>query len=642
MPPIDIEKAIRVFVNLCMIDIIHECNANNPNFKIVIAGGRAVEYYLSPSLQNKLSSEELYSKSFDYDLVVYPLREDDYRSPNYHPCYYLSEDYRYQNNTFVKVGFPTIYPLEWRPYLKLLSEIKTYFKHPLSYWNFSSTLEFFDTENVIDFPSLEREMSDPDTHKGLLVPKFVMLGNIKSLWKINIHIPCRDGTRQIVDFIDLKQALRHVEMTADRRILYFNNNGTANQARGLYVKTTGGTTQVIIPRRNFWNINGRSQFRDVSICAHPGDIIRPGAEPMFDKDVYILRPTILFTDNGDLIGNIDNVKEFLPGYEVIRNNLARQLGIPDAYLATIDSFFNSFVLDEDVKKELRKKKPEQQLEKYKKRLVRIICLGWMNINDRINRTPATAHLFHPGWTPSTALMLYNMKIMASSGSTFIFSRDELAYTFSGRKYPLAYAAFTRGLVKVYVAYLGVEGPDGRHDVPLSLSGGTYLNEDGTAILNIKQSRSIASIDEVLMKNLGRVTHGKIVEGKSYTDTNGNVSLYKEVVWKWSHGPENNASIVGIYSSVNVTKFIDAELRKILRLLVKNNPVVMAKQFYDTICLKANSLRDSPKGPGGPAELNRRSSLTYARAFLHFSYTYDPHTFREGTFKCYRWGTPRTA
>ena len=34
MPPIDIEKAIRVFVNLCMIDIIHECNANNPNFKI--------------------------------------------------------------------------------------------------------------------------------------------------------------------------------------------------------------------------------------------------------------------------------------------------------------------------------------------------------------------------------------------------------------------------------------------------------------------------------------------------------------------------------------------------------------------------------------------------------------------------------
>jgi hypothetical protein len=76
MPPrIDIEKAIRVFVDLCMIDIIHECNNGN-DFRIVIAGGRAVEYYLSPTLRDILSGEQLYSKSFDFDLVVYPLRED--------------------------------------------------------------------------------------------------------------------------------------------------------------------------------------------------------------------------------------------------------------------------------------------------------------------------------------------------------------------------------------------------------------------------------------------------------------------------------------------------------------------------------------------------------------------------------------
>jgi hypothetical protein len=187
---------------------------------------------------------------------------------------------------FEKAGYHAIDPFSWSPYEKLHSEIIKYFKDKWAIWNFTSTLEFFDTENVIDFSRLEREMSDPGKYKGLFTSHFIMLNGTKSLWKINIHLPCRDGTRQIVDFIDLKPALRHVEMTADGTILYFNNDGTANQPGGLYVKTRGGTTQLIIPRRAFWNIRGRSQFRDVSICAHPGDIIRPGAEPMFNKDVY--------------------------------------------------------------------------------------------------------------------------------------------------------------------------------------------------------------------------------------------------------------------------------------------------------------------------------------------------------------------
>ncbi len=378
-----IEPIIRVQMGNIIYQLLSDSNKDN-GWAYVTCGGRAIEEYLSEELQNRLASTGLYEKSFDYDLAVYP-KDNTSDIPIYHPGYLsvVGHTYNDVSKTFTGINPQGSYystsVYEWIPFKTLMTGLQNMFndKNNLNIFHRNDILTALDSlKNVIDINGLDSTLKEGNC----FVPHFFM-SNGKCVWRIFFMVPLLNKTTQRIELIDLKNAVRNIEFSpSGYPVLYDKNNnrfdGTdVHLNYDAYVRCTyrGGLTNIYAHVRSFWFKSDESGY-NTSLQANT---FRPKTEScnfvtiptriVNQLHIYILSPYSLWRDNGSLVGNPENCKDILKEktdillYKLqLIFNLSKYPSLPN------------FVGDKDSLKQA--KDNIKYTEKYKKRILRVICL----------------------------------------------------------------------------------------------------------------------------------------------------------------------------------------------------------------------------------------------------------------------------
>jgi hypothetical protein len=592
----EIEKTLLISIQLGMIDIIDKINTTSKDYKLIIAGGRGIEFYLSGLLQNNLEDKNIYDKSFDYDMYVYPMNDD--KTYFYHPSYLFYEGYKYdeKTTTFVKGG-ERINPYHWLPYHTLLLTIREYYAEhtPGSMYHrddILSALKFLNlSHNVINIDLFEHNLKNGSAFFN----EMLILHDIV-VWRVKIRVPLIDGGKQEIELIDLKNSLRYAQKNGFNNLILYDKNGNTN-SEGRYIKMNDKMQQLHL-RGGFWEYNNKSDFHSTCILAYPSIGGRYG------KEIYIPRVSILLRDNSLLIGNEDD-GQYILGLETyleLFKKISDVLGI--SYIDRNKINF-PFTMDPDYKR--ISKHNSKYTSKYKKRFIRVFCLAYL-----------FNHLFEPNenifphWNIQSmsldkSVTFFSAQIISNSGTRFIMETHNKPYLLiNNNRFPFAYDIFNNGHVPAYLSSPSLNEAGAKIIIPSNpLWGAT----------NVSDWNRVKDIHDISRRNLLRRKNKQL--GNLTQNFSGHQVSYFEVSKKWS---------LSAWKSTNFPKqfadSFDVQLNILMKLsgINKHN---FRNNFYK--CLGSKT--------------DRLDIDLYMFSCLYFSYNYPPDSFDQGTFTCYRWGLP---
>lgn len=588
-----IESILLISIQQGIIDIIDTVNKGNMEYKLVIGGGRGIEFYLSGRLQNKLQDAGIYDKSFDYDMYVYPRQEPTQDKVYfYHPSFLLYEDYTYdQRGFFRKHDVQPISPYNWTPHQRLFQTIREYY----SDHNAGGRYHRDDIISALYFLNRNNPLINIEKFEGLLkngeafIQEMLIIGKTV-VWRVKIHVPLINGNYQNIELIDLKNSLRSVQRNALNQVILFNKDGHQDP-HGRYIKTNDKKRE-LHGRGGYWEYNNRSDLRSTCIIAHPS------IKGKYGKDIYIPRPSILVRDNSLLIGN-EQDGEFILGQEYRRifSTIAGILGISEHDKTQIRF---PFTMDAAYKR-LAKSDPKYT-SKYKKRFVRVFCLAYM-----FNHLYEPNENIFPHWniqqmSLEKSVTFFNNQILSYAGTRFTLeTRGKPFIMINGKQFPYAYDIFNSGHVPTYLSKPSLIDA---HAIAYTSTGDQIA---------VQRWPPVSNIHRILIENLkrrkGRLADLTYVEGMRRVP-------YREVSVKWSHGAGMTANFPESFS-----RSFDAHLDMLTRISTTN-------KNFRTIFM--NALR---------AQSNRGDINLYMRSCLYFSYNYPRESFNEGEFMSYRWGLP---
>jgi len=574
-----VEQSIRTAMGSIIMECIHISNSSNNNFNIVIAGGRGIELYLTEYLQNVLSSKEIYEKSFDYDLYVYPKREADRFDVMFHPYYYGSQKrgyiYNYKTRLYEKKGTSPVDPLEWTPYRNFINILNNHLNelgHSYRIDSIINSLRPLDpTGRIINFKKLEYDIVQRQAISG----RFVTLHGNKGLWQLYFNIPTHDNINFRIQIIDLKNPIRNVENRGGE--IFFEGK--------------------LIESRKYQNVLGKVDFG--SVTRYVFDRVHPtNARLEIKKNLIVLHPFLLLQDNGPLVGNSKAGRQILgKEYDDIIKKIR---GIINAEV-TLQYEMDREEFDAATKN-LKYK------NKYKKRLVRVAFMYYMCMF--MNRFP------NPMWKqniePGDFIRFFNLHLIHDQINNRLVLEDyyiRFPLYFAGEtRYKYGYDLFDKKSIKYLFASPGFES--------------------GATITNKRLSKMLVDWDkynelfQVGQRNLDNYLVKKTVVGLLESDETtyklGDLPFSKTCL-KWS---ASELKMPEFPNFVSLTHGLHPRVKELLALSGNDR-----KKFF-------NSIYEDRKG-------NVYSK--WANSAIYFSYNYPPGLFKKDEFfECYRIGPPFSA
>jgi hypothetical protein len=350
----DVERALLIPIQDSMTSILDNMNRLNNQFKIVIAGGRAIDGYLSNYLQNKLERVG-YVRSFDYDLMVYPTRQyeqtaDGSENLEYHPYY------------------PGFDRTQFQPFLQLVRDIKKYYTI-----DGSATKEFTREINISflsalsKFTDINHDVLETNLADGSIFVTEIINIKGKILWRIFMDIPMIAKPVLRIELVDLKMGPRHVQKDVNGNVVLSGKHN--DMVTG---ETPIGGTYPTFTKRSYWNHNGDSSFDSVAVLMSPGI----NNNYYSYQNLYVIRPEPLLQDNANLVGDESDAIDILKkDYNTLFTNVANILKIP---VGSHENIIFPFKMDSEAK--AKALKDQKYRDKYIKRFIRVFCLTYMYIH----------------------------------------------------------------------------------------------------------------------------------------------------------------------------------------------------------------------------------------------------------------------
>ena len=334
----DVKSRLRDHIQDLVLSALDMVN-KNPTYRFVIAGGRAVEHYMLPELQERLVDTMEYRRSFDYDLLLYPT---DDRSTE-HP-YVWKDD--------VTKSPPVVPPAVD----DLAKEIRRFYNDaPLREVRRLALLSALSTGG----------------HKVDVNFDECFVGEIRHgrVWQFRFRYTT-DGEPKTTAFVNISLRLRtHQVIKSDQKIPEYTDDAKLKFTDPLSVS-------------GVQRVEKRLYYLHVGFDSSVGTISTRTVNTTHEH-VFVLRPECLFMDQMDWLGTVENCAEILGGrtnYRRLVQSLGDILGLNDQvaqFLSATDSL--------SPKEVAHHCENDYNKSQFKMRLIRCIVIGFVCMHLETSR-----------------------------------------------------------------------------------------------------------------------------------------------------------------------------------------------------------------------------------------------------------------